>query len=134
MRALLAVCVLLAVLGALMVATATAAECTSYPARVTAVVDGDTVEAVVDLGLDTARTVRVRLAGIDAPEVRGPTRLEGLVSGAWLRAWVQARDSRVHLFVEGTDKYGRTVGRIVGYDGEDASAASLAAQKSVPYR
>lgn len=132
MRELLAVCVLLAVLAMLTVAIA--AECTAYPARVTAVIDGDTVEAVVDLGLDTARTVRVRLAGIDAPEVRGTTRLEGLVSAAWLRAWVQARDSRVRLFVEGTDKYGRVVARLIGADGEDASAASLAAQKSVPYR
>ena len=41
-----------------------------YNAKVTRVVDGDTVDALVDLGFDTWKKVRIRMAGINAPESR----------------------------------------------------------------
>lgn len=41
-----------------------------YRARVTRVIDGDTVECVVDVGFGSYRTERLRLAGVDAPELR----------------------------------------------------------------
>ena len=34
------------------------------------IVDGDTVDIVIDLGFDLSKKERVRLAGIDAPESR----------------------------------------------------------------
>ena len=34
------------------------------------VVDGDTIDIVIDLGFDLTKKERVRLAGIDAPESR----------------------------------------------------------------
>ena len=34
------------------------------------VVDGDTVDVVIDLGFDLSKKERVRLAGIDTPESR----------------------------------------------------------------
>ena len=42
----------------------------NYNCKLKRVVDGDTVDLEVDLGFDTWRLERVRLAGIDAPEVR----------------------------------------------------------------
>lgn len=41
-----------------------------YSAKIVNVVDGDTVDAVVDLGFNCSIKERFRLFGIDAPEVR----------------------------------------------------------------
>ena len=42
----------------------------TYNAKVDRVVDGDTVDALVDLGFDTWKKVRIRLHGLDAWESR----------------------------------------------------------------
>jgi micrococcal nuclease len=39
-----------------------------YRARIVNVVDGDTVDAVIDVGFDITVTKRLRLLGIDTPE------------------------------------------------------------------
>ena len=41
----------------------------TYKAELVRVVDGDTVDLVIDLGFDTSRKERFRLYGIDAPEM-----------------------------------------------------------------
>ena len=41
-----------------------------YSAKVTRVVDGDTIDVVLDLGFDVSLKARVRFFGIDAPESR----------------------------------------------------------------
>ena len=41
-----------------------------YNAKVERVVDGDTVDAMVDLGFSTHKKVRIRMMGINAPESR----------------------------------------------------------------
>jgi endonuclease YncB( thermonuclease family) len=41
-----------------------------YVKSVNKVVDGDTIDVVIDLGFDIGFTTRVRLAGIDTPESR----------------------------------------------------------------
>ena len=38
--------------------------------EITKVIDGDTVDVVIDLGFDLSKKERVRLAGIDTPESR----------------------------------------------------------------
>ena len=38
--------------------------------QITRVIDGDTVDADIDLGFDISLTKRIRLAGIDTPESR----------------------------------------------------------------
>ena len=38
--------------------------------KVVKVVDGDTIDIIIDLGFDLTKKERVRLAGIDAPESR----------------------------------------------------------------
>lgn len=44
-----------------------------YKARVVRVVDGDTFDAVVDLGFKTTTKQRFRLKGVDTPETWRPT-------------------------------------------------------------
>ena len=52
-----------------------------YKAELIRVVDGDTVDLIIDLGFDTLRKERFRLYGIDAPEMNTP---EGKEAQAWL--------------------------------------------------
>ena len=42
----------------------------TYKAKLDRVVDGDTVDANIDLGFDISIHKRIRLAGIDTPETR----------------------------------------------------------------
>jgi micrococcal nuclease len=48
-----------------------------YGCSVLRVIDGDTVEASVDLGFGVHIVEKLRLYGIDAPELRGPSRPAG---------------------------------------------------------
>jgi micrococcal nuclease len=52
-----------------------------YKAELVRVVDGDTVDLIIDLGFDTLRKERFRLYGIDAPEMNTA---EGKDAKAWL--------------------------------------------------
>lgn len=57
-----------------------------YKAQIVRVVDGDTVDADIDLGFRVwVRNERLRLHGIDAPETRGPEKPDGLKSKAALK-------------------------------------------------
>jgi micrococcal nuclease len=52
-----------------------------YKAELIRVVDGDTVDLIIDLGFDTSRKERFRLYGIDAPEMNTAA---GKEAKAWL--------------------------------------------------
>ena len=57
-----------------------------YKAIVTAVYDADTITVDIDLGFHIwSRGEKIRLFGINAPEVRGIERPQGLKSRDWLR-------------------------------------------------
>lgn len=47
-----------------------------YPAEVLDVHDGDTFTARLDLGFFSAQTIKVRLAGVNAPELKAPGGIE----------------------------------------------------------
>lgn len=65
----------------------------NYKYRVSAlekVVDGDTIDVVIDLGFDVCTKQRVRLLGIDTPESRTSDKIEkafGLLSKKKLKEW-----------------------------------------------
>ncbi len=80
-----------------------------YEAELIRVVDGDTVELMIDLGFDTLRKERFRLYGIDAPEMNTP---EGKEAKAWLREVLQPLEAIYietlqHKTKAKRDKYGR---------------------------
>jgi micrococcal nuclease len=80
-----------------------------YKAELIRVVDGDTVELIIDLGFDTSRKERFRLYGIDAPEMRTA---EGKEAKAWLREALQPLEAIYietlqHKTKAKRDKYGR---------------------------
>ena len=89
------------------------------------VVDGDTIDADIDLGFDISLTKRIRLAGIDTPECRTRDAYEkklGLQSKDWLKNRLQfAKDIIIRTELpDSTEKYGRIIGHLY-INGEDVS-------------
>jgi micrococcal nuclease len=85
--------------------------------QVLKVVDGDTIDADIDLGFDISLTKRVRLAGIDTPESRTTDKREkalGLESKDWLKNRLEfAKDIVIKTQLpDSTEKYGRILGKL----------------------
>lgn len=80
------------------------------------VVDGDTVDVLIDLGFGTFKKERVRLGGIDAPESRTKDLYEkklGLEAKAELeRYFYNNKDCCFTIRTEKEGKYGRIIGWI----------------------
>lgn len=83
-----------------------------YRATIVKVVDGDTVDVAADLGMHTIRVERLRLYGINAPEVRGRKKLLGLKSKQWLIDMVACREIIVKTYKDEKGKYGRYLAEI----------------------
>jgi len=93
----------------------------TYAADVTAVYDGDTVTVNIDLGMGVWKNKeRLRLSRIDAPEVRGESREQGLVSRDWLRDRILDKRVIVKTIHDKKGKYGRYVAEI-WHDDENLS-------------
>ena len=92
---------------------------------ITKVVDGDTIDANIDLGFDISLTKRIRLAGIDTPESRTKDQYEkklGLQAKAWLKERLNfAKDIIIKTELpDSTEKYGRIIGHLY-VNGEEVS-------------
>ena len=95
--------------------------------KIKKVVDGDTIDVVIDLGFDLTKTERVRIAGVDTPEKRTRDLEEkalGLDATNWLKEKLnetikgdQELTIRTEL-VGGTGKYGRLLGWLYVGDSE----------------
>ena len=86
-----------------------------YWAHVEKIYDGDTITVRVDLGFHTHRIERLRLARIDAWEVRGEERPAGLIARDWLRTQILGKDIEVET--SKTGKYGRYIAEVFTLDG-----------------
>ena len=89
------------------------------------VVDGDTIDADIDLGFDISLTKRIRLAGIDTPESRTTDAKEkalGLEVKEWLKERLNfAKDILIKTELpDSTEKYGRIIGHLF-INGEEVS-------------
>ena len=89
------------------------------------VVDGDTIDADIDLGFDISLTKRIRLAGIDTPESRTTDAKEkalGLEVKEWLKHRLDgAKDILIKTELpDSTEKYGRIIGHLY-INGESVS-------------
>ena len=87
------------------------------------VVDGDTIDASIDLGFDISLSKRIRLAGIDTPESRTRDLEEkalGLESKEWLKKTLEgAKDIIIKTEKpDSTEKYGRIIGHLFINDQE----------------
>ncbi len=81
------------------------------------IVDGDTIDANIDLGFDISLTKRVRLNGIDTPESR-TTDLKEKTLGLEVKEWLKhklegAKDILIKTQLpDSTEKYGRILGNL----------------------
>jgi micrococcal nuclease len=83
--------------------------------EVKGVVDGDTIDVIIDLGFDILFSSRVRLAGIDTPESRTKDKAEktlGLESKEYLKKHLKDAKSVVIKTekMNSTEKFGRILG------------------------
>ena len=96
----------------------------NYNAICTRVVDGDTVDAMIDLGYGVHVKKRIRLAGINAPESRTRDKQEkilGLAAKDRLKAMMEGAENKFELESQELGKYGRVLGKlhIDKLDGKD---------------
>jgi micrococcal nuclease len=84
----------------------------NYRAKITSVYDGDTCTALVDLGFRITFEIKIRLLGIDTPELRGEEREMGLKSKARLEELVLNKDVIIKTDKDKTEKYGRWLAEI----------------------
>ena len=71
-----------------------------YDAKVLRVVDGDTVDALIDIGFSVWVKKRIRLHGINAPESRTRDLIEkkaGLAAKAQFIEWIEANDNKIRI-------------------------------------
>tara|TARA_R110000824_G_scaffold381968_1_gene575013 strand:+ start:482 stop:904 length:423 start_codon:yes stop_codon:yes gene_type:complete len=108
-----------------------------YSCTVDRVVDGDTIDVVLDLGFDIMFKSRVRLYGIDTPESRTRNKDEkvrGKMAGAFLK---DAVDNGTKVVIEtklkdSRGKYGRVLGNVV-VDGLNINEAMIENFLAVAY-
>ena len=86
-----------------------------YVRKVENIVDGDTIDVLIDLGFDILFASRVRLAGIDTPESRTKDLKEkalGLESKEYLKKALKDAKSVVIKTekMDSSEKYGRILG------------------------
>ena len=86
-----------------------------YVRKVEGVVDGDTIDVLIDLGFDILFASRVRLAGIDTPESRTKDLAEkalGLESKEYLKKHLKDAKSVIIKTekMDSSEKYGRILG------------------------
>ena len=84
-----------------------------YKVKINSVYDGDTVRADVDLGFNTVlKDKRIRLLGIDAPELRGGERERGLETRDYLRSLISNKEVYMVTEKDKSGKYGRYLGTL----------------------
>lgn len=104
-----------------------------YKAEIISVYDGDTVTADIDLGFHTwRRDEDLRLHGIDAPEVRGPERADGIKSRDALRERILGKELFICTIKDKQGKYGRYL-VVIWVGDENINDWMIEAGHAVPY-
>ena len=87
-----------------------------YRAKLTRVVDGDTADAMIDLGFDTWVKKRIRFYGVDTWECRTrdlEEKQKGLVAKAFTKDLLEnSEEGKFLVKSHGVGKYGRVLGEL----------------------
>ena len=100
-----------------------------YRAQVKAVIDADTIDVLIDLGFGVHTMQRLRLYGIDAPEMRTEA---GKIAKEYVKTILLGADASMFVYVrtlkDRKDKYGRKLA-VVYFDpitmAEDSDEAKI---------
>ena len=96
-----------------------------YLAEMMYIVDGDTVDVLIDLGFGVKKKERVRLAGIDTPEMFSVKKdseeyAKGEAARAFVVGWSQiCSDLIIVKTVKEKGKYGRYIAEIYNREGDE---------------
>ena len=85
----------------------------TYDVEIKRVVDGDTVDVIIDLGFNTYIKRRIRMYGINAPESRTrdlEEKAKGLAAKERLKEYVE--ENKIVMKSWGKGKYGRILGEL----------------------
>jgi micrococcal nuclease len=105
--------------------------------EITKIVDGDTIDAIIDLGFDILHSARIRLYGIDTPESRTRDLEEkkyGLLAKKFLTNCLKTEHPiilRTHKEEKG--KFGRILGEII-IDEKNINTYMIESYHAVPYQ
>ena len=107
-----------------------------YGCKITRVVDGDTVDADIDLGFSIIFQSRIRLYGIDTPESRTrdlDEKARGKLASNFLKDSIQKASSvKVKTKLDKKGKFGRVLGSIIA-DDVDLNQAMIDKHLAVKY-
>jgi micrococcal nuclease len=108
-----------------------------YSCKVKKVVDGDTIDVVLDLGFDILHKSRVRLYGIDTPESRTRNldeKARGKMAGAFLKDAIEKGEKVViqTKLKDSRGKFGRVLGDVI-VDGVNINKALVENNYAVAY-
>ena len=108
-----------------------------YRAELDRVVDGDTIDVVLDLGFDLHLKARIRCVGINAPESRTRDLVEkqkGLEAKRFVEDWLGNCDTIiVQTQLDKKGKFGRILGNILNADGACLNDEMVSLGHATPY-
>ena len=90
-----------------------------YDAKIVRIIDGDTFDFEIDLGFSIHVKERMRLYGVNTPEIRGPERQEGLKVKKYVSDKILNKTFEILVYKKG--KYGRYVADLMLIDKERLS-------------
>lgn len=93
-------------------------------ARVLRVIDGDTFDVEVRC-FNVTISARIRLYGVNAPEIKGESRPEGLRAKEFVAELIEGKDVLLDVVQDRREKYGRVLSRVILEDGRDLSELLL---------
>jgi endonuclease YncB( thermonuclease family) len=105
-----------------------------YRAQVKQVIDADTIDVLIDLGFGVHTMQRLRLYGIDAPEMRTEA---GKIAKEYVKTILLGADAPMWVYVrtlkDRKDKYGRKLAVLYSHDrfmNEDSNESKI---EMMPY-
>jgi len=104
-----------------------------YKAIITSVYDGDTVTANIDLGFGVVlKKQKLRLYGINTPEVRGSSKEEGKKVRDLVREKILDKEVLIKTYRDKKGKYGRWLAEII-HEEENINDWLITEGHAVPY-
>ena len=107
-----------------------------YSCKLVRVVDGDTCDALIDLGFDTFVKKRIRFYGVDTWESRTRNleeKKKGLAAKEYVKDLLENSDeSKFSIISHGVGKYGRVLGELF-VKGEEKSVNELLKENGHAY-
>lgn len=109
----------------------------TYKAIITAVYDGDTITADIDLGFRSwLKKVKLRLFGINTPEVRGENKERGKLVRDIVRDMILDKEVILRTYKDKQGKYGRWLADVyIEIDGKEVHLNQWLVEQNmaVPY-